>query len=186
MIANATLAFTWTSFFDNGMEWMQAHPVLAGVIILGCVAVMLVIAGPAGLLAGGPWANVGYGALAAALGFGACCAYANIGSGPGGQGGKRPVDSQDARVESIQITQDAPRRLSVDILKRDNSGSSTAKQTWYKNNLAQEVKDLCRKMRDAGQDTVRVKFVRILSQARSKIIEEFRAHGVKVEVDNKP
>jgi hypothetical protein len=186
MIANAILAFTLESFLQNGMAWIHAHPILAGVIISACVVVLLVVAGPAGLSAGSLLADALYGGLAIGVGFVICCGIGNIGSGPGGPGVKRTVNSQDARVESIRITQDAPRRLSVDILKGDNSDSSTAKRTWYKNNLAQEVKHLCRKMRDADQENVRVKFVKVLSQARSKIIEEFRVHGVKVEVDNKP
>ena len=181
MIADVILGFAFGQFLQNGVEWAQANPYWAALILVVAVVVIFPLAGPAGLLAGGLWANVGYAALAAALGFGACCMIGSLGEGGRNRGG--PVVPTDPGVKYIQVTQDASRRLSVEILKRNDEPPS--KQEWNKDNFERKVENICQGML-RKQPKVNVKFVKVSPQMRFKIVEEFRVHGVEVEVDNEP
>jgi len=83
-MTHAILAISVGQFLGNGLDWATSNPwYVVGIFAVLCIGAFL-LAGPAGPLAGGWLATVGYASLAALLTAGAAVAIGNIGSGPGG------------------------------------------------------------------------------------------------------
>jgi len=171
--------FGFSQYIGGGIDQLGEHPWLYLIGLVAVAALFLVLAGPAGLLAGGWVVNTLYIALAAAGTFGVAV---GVGALNGGPGPDPLTPSGEPMVKAIEITQSAPGApLSVKI-KYDGTRNPKS-ETWDRHDYDRKIESLSAEIRRLNPGKkIRIQWDDNLSEAAKETVrEQFKDQAITVD-----
>jgi len=170
----------FSQYIGGGIDQLGEHPWLYLIGFVAVAALFLVLAGPAGLFAGGWVANTLYIALAAAGTFGTAVAVDALEIGNGII--SDPPPPGNPMVEAIEITQSAPGApLSVKI-KYDGTRNPKS-ETWDRHDYDRKIESLSAEIRRLNPGKkIQIQWGDNLSEASKETVrEQFNDQTITVD-----